>query len=200
MWDELYRNNRRKQERIRRIIEELMAQGADAETAYSAAIEQVVGSIRDSHDSPYEESAYLEEPEFEGPDSFDEEPSTLDSEERHPLLDRATALLKEFFIVSNRTRERSTALDSLLRGAMETSGGLVQALSDRDDWSADFDARGLSIVQLKRALRGAAFVVGSLYQLGVEKIITEDEFTEFKAETDAIQTEIVGLLKELRSR
>jgi hypothetical protein len=148
LWDELDRNNRRRQEQITRI---------------------------------------------DG-----DEPLELAPAERHPLLERATALLKEFYRVSNRCASRSAALDSLLRGAMETSGGLVQALSHTDEWPVDLDTRGLSIVQLKRALRGAAFVVGSLYQLGVEKVISDEEFAKFKEEIDEIQAETVGMLKELR--
>lgn len=201
LWDELYRNNRRKQEQITRIIEEQMAQGADAETAYSAAVEQVLGFAPEDDDEADEVFMDVIDVHYGDADVLAEDaPLAREREERHPLLERATELLKKFFKVSDRTGKQSAALDSLLRGAMETNGGLVQALSHTDEWLGDLDSWGLSIVQLKRALRGGAFVVGSLYQLGVEKLITKEEFTEFKTEIDAIQTEIVGLLKELRSQ
>jgi hypothetical protein len=166
-------------------------------------MEQVLGSFQeDEDDAEGDVISPVADIHFEDAAVFDDNDESLElaGEERHPLLERATALLKEFYRVSDRSESRPAALDSLFRGAMETSGGLVQALSHTDEWLGDLDTRGLSIVQLKRALRGAAFVVGSLYQLGVEKVITEDEFNKFKAEIDSVQTEIVGMLKELRGK
>jgi hypothetical protein len=199
-WDELYRENRRKQEQITRIIEERMAQGLDAETAYETALDQVLGlSLED--DGEEEGFAHVVDVEYDNAETIKTDEEFLFEEaERHPLLQRATEFLKGIYKIVERGKDRSAALGLALRGAMETNGGLVQALSGTAEWFDDLDATGLSIAQLKRALRGGAFVVGSLYQLRVEKTITDHEFTIFKEEIDAIQTEIVGLLKELRGK
>jgi hypothetical protein len=65
-------------------------------------------------------------------------------------------------------------------------GGLAQALSDRfaDEDDDDEVGYGLAVVQLKRALRGAAFARGSLYSLG-------------EAATDEVIKELQATLKEL---
>lgn len=44
-WDELFRSNRRKQERMTRTLEEQMARGADTDEAFEAAIEEVVAPL-----------------------------------------------------------------------------------------------------------------------------------------------------------
>ena len=49
----------------------------------------------------------------------------------------------------------ASSLSTLYRGAGDAMGGLAQALSHRDHDALDY---GLCVVQLKRALRGAAFV------------------------------------------
>jgi hypothetical protein len=57
----------------------------------------------------------------------------------------------------------ASSLNTLFQGAGDTMGGLAQALSDRTDDSGEY---GLCVVQLKRALRGAAFASGAFFLLG----------------------------------
>jgi hypothetical protein len=57
---------------------------------------------------------------------------------------------------------------------------------------------GLRLVQLKRALRGAAFVQGTLFLLRSDKTITNEEFKQFIAEAESLSTQIVGLLRTIR--
>ena len=65
------------------------------------------------------------------------------------------------------------SLSTLYRGAGDAMGGLAQALSHRDDDAEDY---GLCVVQLKRALRGAAFARGALFPL--RSILSEEQFDE----------------------
>lgn len=198
LWDELYQENRRKQEQITRLIQEQILQGVDEETAFSSALEQALGQPSEYDESEDENFASEVEENFEPRISEDVESFT--TKQRHPLIKRARSFLTSLYNIVDRGETRSSAIDSALQGAMELNGGLVQALSTADEWSNDPDDRGLSLVQLKRALRGAAFVVGSLYVLRVKQTISDDEFVKFKKEVEDIQTEIVGLLKELRQQ
>jgi hypothetical protein len=58
--------------------------------------------------------------------------------------------------------------------------------------------RGLSIVQLKRAIRGAAFALGSLSPLKSEGILDRSAHDELHATIDQMQTEIFAELTRLR--
>jgi hypothetical protein len=57
---------------------------------------------------------------------------------------------------------------------------------------------GLALVQLKRALRGAAFVQGALFLMRGEKVLDEEPFKQFMDETDAISKQIVELIRTTR--
>jgi hypothetical protein len=58
--------------------------------------------------------------------------------------------------------------------------------------------RGLCLVQLKRALRGAAFVRGAIFLLRAEKLLSEVELHKFIDESEAISAQIVDLLRTIR--
>ena len=93
-----------------------------------------------------------------GDDRFEAEP-----QERHPLLQKSMDLLLRLHTLFGDDDPRfARALATLHQGAGDAMGGLAQALSDRDDDAVDF---GLRVVQLKRALRGAAFARGALFPL-----------------------------------
>ena len=81
-----------------------------------------------------------------------------------------------------------------MTGACEISGGLAQALSFEDD---DEFAAGLCVVQLKRALRGAAFAPGALFPLRADGLIDEGVFKELHATLEGLQSDIYD---ELRRR
>ena len=97
LWDELYQENRRKQEQIMRIVGERMAQGADAQEDYFVAMQEVVGC------TPHEDKEHDDsEPEFNDIGTWNEgagsgvESDVFDTiEQRHPLLERATQFLLE---------------------------------------------------------------------------------------------------------
>jgi hypothetical protein len=83
---------------------------------------------------------------------------------------------------------------TLYQGVGDTMGGLAQALSDRDH---DFEDHGLCIVQLKRALRGAAFARGALFPL--RSTISAEQFDELFRVLQQMETDIVSELGKVRS-
>lgn len=217
-WDEMFRSNRRKQERMTRAIEEQMAQGADSEEAFESAIEDVIAPLdwmgEDGSESIDIDEEFLKRME-EGDDleaddawrtglpdeSFDdaaEEDDTFDAMERHPLQQQATSLLLSFYDLAKEQSERSSNVDLLLRSACEITGGLAQVLPVAPVYELDETAVGLGLVQLKRALRGAAFVRGALFLLRAEQLVSEESFRESMKECESISRQIVELLRTLR--
>jgi hypothetical protein len=230
-WDALFAENRRKQERMERVIEEGMIHGRDPEEAFRAAIEEVVPQVdwnddeqddeatdawiaemneacRAAVEEPWEESVSeaaggdLDEP---APDASEDADDGLDrgddsfaAMEKHPLQRRATALLTEFFHVAKKADDRTATIDTLIRNAMEVTGGLAQVLPLAPAYEIDDIEAGHSLVQLKRALRGASFVRGTLFLLRSEKTIGEEEFRRFISEADALSSGITDLLRAVR--
>ncbi|TWT66879.1 hypothetical protein Pla123a_45770 [Posidoniimonas polymericola] len=105
---------------------------------------------------------------------------------RDPLLERATELLLR---LTDEPPSGDGVAPDLLRHAAEVCGGLAQALSLPPPYELDQDERGLIVVQLKRALRGAAFLRGGL--TGAAADVLRDE-------VNAIQGEILDLLRRAR--
>ncbi len=73
-------------------------------------------------------------------------------------------------------------------------GGLAQALTDRDHDALDF---GLRVVQLKRALRGAAFAKGALFPL--RSTVGAEQSDELFRTLKQMETDILSALGRLRS-
>jgi hypothetical protein len=87
----------------------------------------------------------------------------------------------------------ASSLGTLYRGAGDAMGGLAQALSHRDRDAPDF---GLCVVQLKRALRGAAFARGALFPL--RSTISAEQFAELLRVLEQMETDIVSELGKVR--
>jgi hypothetical protein len=73
-------------------------------------------------------------------------------------------------------------------------GGLAQALGP-----APTGMVGLSVVQLKRALRGAAFAHGAIFPLRVEGLLDDRVFDQLRRELEELETEILAELARLRN-
>ena len=93
-----------------------------------------------------------------------------------------------------RARDLLLSLGTLYQGAGDAMGGLAQALSDRDHDAEDY---GLRIVQLKRALRGAAFARGALFPL--RSTMSAEQFDELFRTLEQMETDIVSELGKVRS-
>jgi hypothetical protein len=163
--------------------------GGRAEVA--ELIEELNEASRAAVEEPWQESV----PEAA---RDDDDKNVFERMQRHPLQRQATKLLMEFFDIAKRGDERSPNCDLLIRNALEITGGLAQTLPLAPTYEMDNGDAGLSLVQLKRALRGAAFVRGALFLLHSEKTVTEDEFHRFMTEADAISTHITDLLRTIR--
>jgi hypothetical protein len=216
LWDTLFAENRRKQERMNRVMEEQKIRGEDAGDALDAAIDEVVPQIDWDDDGGNEEvteliaelneagQAAVEEPWQESlpekvrSDAGDEDDDPFERMERHPLQQQARKLLFAFYEMVHRAGQRSPNIDALMRNAMEVTGGLAQVLPLPPAYEIDDTEAGLGLVQLKRALRGAAFVRGALFLLRSDGITNEDDFRTFMAEADLISEQIVELLRTIR--
>jgi hypothetical protein len=202
---------------MERVMEEQTIRGVDTREALEAAIEEVAPTIDWDEEDEDEDGgraevaelieelneasrAAVEEPWQESvPEAAqDHEDDAFERMERHPLQQQATNLLVEFYDVAKLAEERTTNIDTLLRNAMEVTGGLAQVLPLPPPFEMDDGEAGLSLVQLKRALRGSAFVCGTLFLLRSEKIVSEDEFRRFMKEADAISAQITDLLRSIR--
>jgi hypothetical protein len=118
----------------------------------------------------------------------------FDEKERHPLLQKAMDLLVRFDAhFRNMDPQLAPALGTLYRGAGDAMGGLAQALLGRDD---DAGNRGLRVIQLKRALRGAAFARGALFPL--RPTLGAEQFDELYRTLEEIETETVSELGRVR--
>jgi hypothetical protein len=208
LWDQMFKANRRQQERLQRAIEERRSRGVDAATALREALREVVLTVPEEENSQSEEpwhddedAPYGESPDDaiagEGagfPDTHDEGFDS-EQEERHPLLQKAFELhLRLDALFSDTDPRFAPALKTLHAGAGDAMGGLAQALSGRD---RNFQNYGLRVVQLKRALRGAAFARGALFPL--RSTITAEQFKELHRVLEQMETDIVSELGKARS-
>ena len=209
-WDAEFKEQRRKQERLHRAIEERRARGDDAGDALLAAMrdeglidlpgepslsdaarEMLEAEEDDDEDEPWRESLpdAIREPDEDAADDW------LGDDERHPLLERVMDLNKRLYDLATTADHRGQEnFHSLLGAAGEMLGGLAQALG-----SPDFEPLpGLSLVQLKRALRGAAFARGMLFPLRSDKLLARADFDELNATLKSLQTDIYAELARVR--
>jgi hypothetical protein len=226
-WDEMFRHNRRQQERMHRAIEERMRRGEDHEQAFENAMrdigipvpgdEPLAGEDDEDADADWledegdwaDEAADSDEDwlkdaeddktEESGASAADDELDP-DRKDRHPLLQRSMDLLHRLHDeFEDADPSLESTLQTLFHGAGDMMGGLAQSLSSygRED-EEDFDDYGLRVTQLKRALRGAAFAHGALYPLRTgEQKAKVDELQNLIAD---MERDIFAQLSELRSK
>ena len=199
-WDELYKANRRRQERLHLAIEERLGRG---ETPPHEVFENALrdegmidlpGEVDGSEAAhEFEVSVYDEDEEHEpwreslSEIDLEEEEEADEEEQKHPLQQQSMDLmlrLHDLFKVE--IDERSRHLFVLHHGAGEIMGGLAQAMGR---WGVDVDS-GLGLVQLKRASRGAAFAGGALWPLRSEGVIEDSVYDELRETIQGLETEI----------
>lgn len=217
LWDALYKENRRRQEHMNRAVEEHLARGKDVGEAVDAAMheETALGLPDDSSENPLddwleEEPTEDDEPWRESLPPLPDDPSNDLAERRqHPLQQRAMELMLRLHeLLTPQTGAACGHADALAHGAGEIVGGLAQALAGRSPFSSDEDGpppfepldRGLSVVQLKRALRGAAFALGALPPLKAEGILDQPAVDELHAAIQALQADVFVELSRLRDQ
>jgi hypothetical protein len=204
LWDELFKHNRRQQERLGRAIEERRACGEEDESAFEAALSDLGLDAPDEGlepDEPWredEQELFAEPPEdvLESAGPEDDDPFGAE-EDRHPLLQSAMGLLKRLHEVFRAAGPQfSPSLHTLFQGAGDAMGGLVQAVPRGED-EDDADTYGLRVTQLKRALRGAAFACGALYSL--RSAATAEQFDELHGALRQLEKDIFQEIGRLRA-
>ncbi|MBM4090570.1 MAG: hypothetical protein FJ276_14280 [Planctomycetes bacterium] len=208
-WDAEFKEQRRKQERLHRRMEERRARGDESgdallaamrdegmidlpgEPSPSEAAREMLDAEDDDQDEPWRESLTdaLREPDEDTSDDW------LGDEDHHPLLERVMDLNARLYDLAAPTEGRQQeSFRRLLSAAGEMLGGLAQALSDSDVEPPS----GLALVQLKRALRGAAFAVGMLFPLRADGFLAPAAFDELSATLQSLQDDIYAELARLR--
>ncbi len=207
LWDEISKHNRRQQERIQRAINERRSRGLDDEAAFEDALRDVVPDLPDDEterfDEPSREDAHPPLGESLADEAAEERAGFQKADDdlfeagevkRHPLLQRATDLLARLdSVFGGEGPGVAPALRVLYQGAGDAMGGLAQALSRREHDTEDYGPR---VVQLKRALRGAAFARGALFPL--RSSIGQERFDELFGTIKQIETDIVAELGKVR--
>jgi hypothetical protein len=181
-WDEIFKHNRRQQERLERALEDRLSQGEDEEQALANALDDVVPEIPGDESDSADEIWHNDEDDpprasdEAGSDECDEHDALIAaaSDERHPLLQQAMDLLHDLHAIFRDADPRHTSsLHTLFQGAGDVMGGFAQGLSTRGgDEENDY---GLRVTQLKRALRGAAFARGALFLLRTAMTVEQIE-------------------------
>jgi hypothetical protein len=206
-WDEMFKHNRRQQERLERSMEERRSRGEDDDKAFENALDDLALEIpgEESEDEPWRDE---EKEPFAG--SFEGEEQAIDAEigseedapferddERHPLLNSSMDILKDLHTTFRQAdKQFESALRTLFQGAGDAMGGLAQALSGREE--DDLDDYGLRVTQLKRALRGAAFARGALFAL--RPAMSAGQFEDLFRRLGQLEKEIFAELTRLRSK
>lgn len=226
-WDASFKEQRRKQERLHRAIEERRARGDETADALENAMRdegmidlpgepslsevaremfEALADDEDDKDEPWRES--LPEDAFQTDECFDsdedppdestwddEDPDDWPDDEHHPLLERVMDLDQRLFDLAGTGEGRQNENFQRLLGAMgELRGGLAQALGSRH-----FEPlSGLSLVQLKRALRGAAFAFGMLFPLRADGFLRPAQFEDLIEAIKSLQDDIYNELARVR--
>ncbi len=213
-WDGLFKENRRRQERVERNLEERMLRGEDIKEALEGALREEVAADLPGDSQPGEFPSDPEEDRAEADEpwqdkSFDFDESTSGGHDRfgksHPLQEQATRLLLTLHEAVKAVDQipDGSYLDVALGGLGEIGGGLAQALPVPSAGNGDDDdaaALGLSAVQLKRALRGAASAHGALIGAHQDKLVAEDISQGLIQGIGELQTSVLGELKSIRAQ
>ncbi len=205
-WDAMYKQNRRQQHRIQRVIEERLRCGESAREAMEVALgdEGILDlPLDEDTDEPFSDPVSEEDPySVDNDESWRESLSPVDPDDdqlntRHPMQQQAMDLMLRLYELPKRLDLASSSqFETLLRGAGEMMGGLAQALNSCDDPLHG----GLCLVQLKRALRGAAYALGALIALKHEGILQGPTWDQLNDTTQQLESDIFEELHSLRAR
>jgi hypothetical protein len=128
----------------------------------------------------------------------EDDPFDVFERERDPLQQLASDLqLCVFELFQDAPERQSSHIGTLLHGVGEIGTGLAQALTQ---WNTKMDGlqRGLALVQLKRALRGAAFAAGALFPLQADGLLSHEDFEDLQRTLQQLDDGIVGELTRIR--
>ncbi len=225
-WDAFYLQQRRKEVRIKRAIDEARLSGTPTKDAMMDAmrneglidlpvdpdLEQPTGYGID-----FDEDESELEPREEWRESLDEvsplaeaEPDAwkdeagagsdrLDRPGRHPLVELASDLRVQLYDLVPDGDRYDDACDILMGAIGDVCGGLVQALCDGES-NLDSIQRGLGLVQLKRALRGVAFANAALFNLQESGTLSQADYDKIRPQFDQIEAAASEILQRFRGK
>jgi hypothetical protein len=170
-WDESHKEQLRRQAGLMRAMEERRLKGDEVGHAFREALreEGIAGLPEPDGSGKDDDWLDLEDKELEenaeDTEETDEARAAEEEERRaheeHPLMRRMTELTKRVLRLPERKDLLpGSFLDPLIQGVLEMAGATAQIVSVLTQRDAP---RGLLIVQLKRALRGAAFARAAIF-------------------------------------
>jgi hypothetical protein len=135
-WDEMFKHNRRQQERLQRSLDERRSRGEDDDKAFENALDdlalEIPGEEPQSEQEPWREEDEMSFKVEDLPEEADaqvgaEEDAPFEADdERHPLLKRAMDLLHDLHTVFRDADARwEPSLRTLFQGAGDAMGGLA---------------------------------------------------------------------------
>ena len=220
-WDALYKQNERRDARLMRTLDEKSLHGDLKEGDFERALQdEGIGGIPGLDDDEEDDGgapAWRDalpggaDEDAEAPwraslqggkdAARDAEAGPRPRTERHPLLERATQVMLQAMRLPERSQAGSAiALDPLIRGMMEMSGGLAQVLGSEEGEEDDDSPFGYALVQLKRVLRGLAHAQGALAPARAAGLVAADFARHVAGELRVIEREVREHVQTLRDR
>lgn len=195
-WDELYRTSAKRTLEMQRIIEEELCMGETTEKAVGKAFEKLWPvkereTDEQLQDEVLDSSDPLQKREWQRTDEEEEV-----SGETDPLLERATQLFLS--LVGLLRSSANSRAETLMSHAADLCDGLSQVLPMPQPFDMDDDERGLAVVQLKRALRGAAYLQAAMYTVAEFDECEQSLPKTYRSDLEAIEGEIIDLLRQTR--
>ena len=200
-WDESHKEQLRRQAGLMRAMEERRLKGDEVGHAFREALrEEGIAGLPEPDGSSDDDWLDFDGEELEenakDTEETDETRAAEEEERRaredHPLMRRMTELTRRVLRLPERKDLLpGSFLDPLIQGVLDMSGATAQIVSVLTERDAP---RGLLIVQLKRALRGAAFARGAIFparHFGMLSAKNADYFWRAIAETERqLQSEL----------
>lgn len=207
-------------DRIRRIIEECLAIGMTADEAAATAVrregrpvELPEPEIESDDDGSHTLEPFIEDPaEWSEPsdgcasDHAEDEVHEDDGasvirnlldDGASPLLNAARKLMLEIIPPTSRIGNQSGYMNVLHQGLLELVGALGQDMSTCGEQAGDQYLLSFSIVHLRRAIKGAAFVTGAITGMRAERLLSADQARKWTHQVAEISGQLHQRIQEL---
>ena len=205
LWEKYNKQTERRQTGLSRAFEERNLSTDDTRKSFSDAMrsegmidvpgidDKVEGDFEFDEDESDSSEARKKHSLDDGDDDFESPPP-----EKHPLMKRMTRLTMRVMKLPERGGDTPNGpMNQMVKGIFEMSGGLTQVFGATADGEAPY---GQILMQLKRALRGAAFAHGGLIPAKHMGLINENDFSEIYSEVAEIEREINNQMQITREQ
>ena len=207
-------------DRIRRIIEECLAIGMTADEAAATAVRREGRPVElpepeiESDDDGGHTLEPFNEDAAEWSESSDAVASDHSEDELHeddsasvirkllddgasPLLNAARQLMLEIIPPTSRISNQSGYMNVLHQGLLELVGALGQDMSTCGEQADDHYLLSFSIVHLRRAIKGAAFVTGAITGMRAERLLSAEQAQKWTHRVAEISGQLHMRIQEL---